>query len=339
MGLTSVLHKINASRDRGFPWSAPSWPETLPRPAPERRLGIDYPTEWARRYPARLLRAIVLDNLTRPVTHLVASPEVRGAEMLALVEPPAIFVANHASYLDTPLLLSVLPARFRHNTVVAAAADHFFDRRWKAHVWALALAAVPIERQRVNRRSTDLAADLIERGWNLIIYPEGSRSPDGWFQPFRAGAAYLAARTACRVVPVHIEGTFRILPRDSHGLRRSPTRVTFGTPMSAEAGEDARRLGTRIEEALGILADESRSDFWSARLRAASGTTTSPRGPDASPWRRSWAFGPSPEQHDETDERRWAIKPRADSASRRGLGLPRQGGSAAARNKTSRTTR
>ncbi len=323
MALASVLHRMYPSRDRRFPWSAPDWPETLPRPAPERRLGVDYPTEWARRYPSRLLRAIVLDNLTRPVTHLVASPEVRGAEMLTLVEPPAIFVANHTSHIDTPLLLSVLPARFRHSTIVAAAADHFFDRRWKAHLWALALAAVPIERQRVNRRSADLVADLLERGWNLIIYPEGSRSPDGWFGPFHAGAAYLAARTGRPVVPVHIEGTFRILPREGHGLRRSPTRVTFGTPMSTGPGEDVRHLATRIEEALGILADESSTDFWSARLRAASATTPSPRGPAVSAWRRSWALGPPPERRDETDERRWAIEkktePGTEGASRLGL--------------------
>jgi 1-acyl-sn-glycerol-3-phosphate acyltransferase len=276
------------------------------------------------------LRAIVLDTLTRPVAHLVASPEVRGAEMLGFVEPPAIFVANHTSHVDTPLLLSVLPARFRHHTVVAAAADHFFDRRWKAHVWALALAAIPIERQRVNRRSADLAAELIESGWNLVIYPEGGRSPDGWFQPFRGGAAYLAARTGSAVVPVHIEGTFRILPRDGRRLHRSPTRVTFGTPMSPEAGEDARRLGARIEEALAALADESRTDFWSARRRATSGTTISPRGPAASPWRRSWALGPDPEQRDASDEGRWAVPDRAAngglfSDERRRQGIARRG--------------
>jgi 1-acyl-sn-glycerol-3-phosphate acyltransferase len=319
MTLGSILHKATGSKDREFPWSAPLWPETVPRPAPERELGVDYPTGWARKYPARLLRAVVIDNLTRPLAHLVASPEVRGAEILELVDPPAIFVANHTSHVDTPLLLSLLPSRFRHHTVVAAAADHFFDRRWKAHLWALALAAIPIERQRVSRRSAELPAELIERGWNLLIYPEGGRSPDGWFQPFRGGAAYLAARTGSPVVPVHIEGTFRILPRDGHRLRRNPTRVTFGTPISPEQGEDARRLGTRIEEAIATLADESHSDFWSARKRAASGTTVSPRGPAASPWRRYWALGPDPQDEEVTGDTRWAV-------SERGTGKPRSAG-------------
>ncbi len=308
MALESVIRRIGASRERKFPWSAPSWPESLSRPAPDRRLGADYATDWARRYPSRLVRALLIDNVTRPLAHLVASPGVRGDEVLELVRPPVIFVANHSSHVDTPLLLAVLPTRFRHNTVVAAAADHFFDRRWKAHLWALALAAIPIERQRVNRRSADLAAELIEDGWNLLIYPEGSRSPDGWFGEFRAGAAYLAKRTGCPVVPVHVDGTFRILPRDGDRLRRSPTRVTFGTPLHPSSDEDARHLGARIEQALALLADECGSDFWSARRRAASGSTPSPRGPDASAWRRAWALGPPREKNEDEQTGRWAME-------------------------------
>jgi 1-acyl-sn-glycerol-3-phosphate acyltransferase len=75
------------------------------RAGPERHLGVDYDTAWSRRYPARLARAVVLDTITRPLAHLVASPEVRGDEILELVEAPAIYVANHASHVDTPLLL------------------------------------------------------------------------------------------------------------------------------------------------------------------------------------------------------------------------------------------
>ena len=83
----------------------------------------------------------------------------------------------------------------RHHTIVAAASDFFFDRTWKSILWSFSLAAIPIERSKVNRRSADTAAELIEEGWNLVIFPEGGRSPDGWTQPFRGGAAYLARRT------------------------------------------------------------------------------------------------------------------------------------------------
>jgi 1-acyl-sn-glycerol-3-phosphate acyltransferase len=277
------------------------------RTAPERRLGVDYDTDWSRRYGARLVRAVLLDNVTRPLAHVIASPEVRGAEMLTLVEAPTIFVANHTSHVDTGLLLSILPQRFRHRTVVAGAADYFFDRRWKAHLFALGLGAIPIERHKVNRKSVDTAARLLEEGWSLIIFPEGGRSPDGWFQEFSGGAAYMAGRTGRSVVPVHIEGTGRILPKDGSHLRRHQTRITFGTPLSPAEGESARRFGTRIETTLATMADENRTDWWTARRRAAAGTTPSPRGPDAAAWRRAWALGGDRGPTPEVDEGRWAV--------------------------------
>jgi len=301
------MRRTGRLRPEGLPWAAPSWPGSVERAAPRRRLGIDYDTEWTRRYPARLARAVVLDNVTRPLAHIVASPEVRGDEILELVEAPAIYVANHASHIDTGLLLSVLPAVVRHKTVVAAAADHFFDRRFKAHLWSLVLAAVPIERHRVNRKSAEDATELVRGGWNLIIFPEGGRSPDGWFQAMRGGAAYVATRTGRPVVPVHIEGTYRIWPRGGKRLRRSPTRITFGSPIAASEGETARHLEARIDTALAVLADESRSDWWTARRHAGAGETPSPRGPAASPWRRAWALGPDPHQSTEDDDSRWAL--------------------------------
>jgi 1-acyl-sn-glycerol-3-phosphate acyltransferase len=305
--MTSALRHLGRLRPSGFPWASPTWPATVERPAPERHLGADYDTEWSRRYGARLVRAMVIDNVTRPLVHVVASPEVRGAEVLELVEAPAIYVANHASHVDTPLLLTVLPPRIRHRTVVAAAADHFFDRRWKAHLSALAMALIPIERHRVNRRSAENAADLIGQGWNLVVYPEGGRTHDGWFGAMRGGAAYLANRTGRPVVPVHIDGTYRILPRGGDRLRRSPTCVTFGSPIVAGEGESTHRLEVRISNALAVLADEARTDWWSARRRAGAGQTPSPGGPDASPWRRAWALGPGADDAGRTDPGRWAL--------------------------------
>ena len=287
-----ALNRLRAGRR--FPLSKPTWPAGVPRPAPERKVGLDYDHEWSRSYPVRLARAVVLDDVMRPAARLVAPTTVRGAEHLRDVAGPVIFAANHASHLDTPILLTTLPARFRHRTVVAAAADYFFDRSWKAVLWSFSLAAVPIERSRVNRRSADVAAGLLAEGWNLLIFPEGGRSPDGWAQPFRGGAAYLSRRTGRPVVPVHIHGTRDVLPKASGGLRRlrrAPVAVLFGSPLMSDDGEDARHFGARIETAVAVLADELRSDWWTARQRAAAGTTTPPRGPDAGLWRRAWLLG------------------------------------------------
>jgi hypothetical protein len=81
-------------------------------------------------------------------------------------------------------------------------------------------------------------------------------------------------------------------------------------PLGADEGEDARRFGARIEAALAAMADEDRSDWWSARRRAAQGTTPPATGPEASPWRRAWALGPDPRDADHLDPGRWAVETR-----------------------------
>jgi 1-acyl-sn-glycerol-3-phosphate acyltransferase len=331
MGTVRLRARLGAAR---FPLAAPTWPSSVPRPDPERHIGLDYDHDWSRRYPVRLARAVVMDNVARPAARVLAPATVRGLEHLARVEGPVIFAANHASHLDTPLLLTTLPVAFRHRTVVAAASDYFFDRTWKAALFSFALAAIPIERSKVNRRSADLAAELLEGGWNLVIFPEGGRSPDGWTQSFRGGAAYLARRTGRPVVPVYLHGTRHLLPkrpeRDTpppggsgtasrHGgrLRRSPIAVLFGPPLSPDDGESAHRFSERVEAAVALLAGEVRSDWWQARRAVSAmdpraGADVAHRGPDASPWRRAWGLDAAPSLRSGPD---WPEVPRWSGAA------------------------
>lgn len=273
-----------------FPWVEPSWPTTLERVVTP-KVGVAYDTAWARRYGVRLVRALLMENLTRPALRVLADPTVAGLDRLDGVEGPVVFAANHASHLDAPLILTSLPARLRHRTVVSAAADYFFDRPWKAVVSAGLIGAIPTERRRVSRRSMDVAADLLGHGWSLVFFPEGGRSPDGWAQRFGGGAAYLAQRVGVPVVPVHVEGTGDILGKRRPGLRRGSATVTFGRPLLAAEGLSTRRLGDLIEAAVTALADEATTDWWSARLRAGSGASPVSTGPKAVSWRRAWALG------------------------------------------------
>jgi len=273
-----------------FPLGPPTWPGTVPRPPLPSRTGADFETAWARKAPARAARAAWVDLVVRPAVHAVASPQVDGRERLEVVEAPAIFAANHHSHLDTGLLLSTLPERFRRRTVVAAAADYFFTTPGRGRLNALLVGAVPVERLRVNRRSSDLCAELVGEGWNLLIFPEGGRSPDGWGQEFRGGAAYLALRTGRPLVPVHLGGTGRIWPKGQKLPRPGSAHVSFGSPLAPGEGESARRLGMRLEAAVALLADELSSDWWSARRRAAEGLTPAMTGPEAGSWRRAWAL-------------------------------------------------
>lgn len=287
-----------------FPLRAPTWPGGVERPPPERKTGVDFETEWARKYPARLARAALIDGVTRPAVRVVASPTVRGLDRIRGLDGPAVFASNHASHVDTPLLLSSLPSRFRHRTIVGAAADYFFDKRWKGTMWALVLNAIPIERTKVSRRSAELAVDLVRDGWSMVIYPEGGRTPDGWAQEFRGGAAFVARQCNVPVVPIHIEGTRRILRRGGGKFRLSNTTVTFGAPMWPAEGEDARKFAARIAASVAELADEQATDWWSARRRAAAGKTPSLSGPGAGAWRRTWALGED-RRRTGPDEVRW----------------------------------
>ena len=112
--------------------------------------------------------------------------------------------------------------------------------------------------------------------------------PDGWGQEFKGGAAYLAIRQQVPVVPVHIAGTDKILPKGSNRPRPGSTVLSFGDPIIARPGEDARRLSVRIEAGVAALADEATSDWWQARQRAHAGATPSLSGPDVVSWRRAW---------------------------------------------------
>lgn len=292
MAVSNLLARLVAPvRRRGFPFTAPTWPGGVERPPVERTLGSDYDASWGRKPTVRAVRAVLLDGVTRPVVHALAAPAVHGEDRLVGLDGPVVFAANHASHLDTPLLLVALPERFRHRAVVAAGADYFFDRRWKAVAATLFLAAIPVERSKVSRRSAQVAEEAVRDGWSLVIFPEGGRSPDGWGQGFKPGAAWVAARVGVPVVPVHLEGTRRILRKGRSRITPSTTTVTFGAPLRAEPKEDPRDFAARIERAVTELADEQASDWWSARRRAAAGATPPLRGPGTSPWRRSWDLG------------------------------------------------
>jgi 1-acyl-sn-glycerol-3-phosphate acyltransferase len=297
-----LVHKVE------FPLRAPSVPAGVELPPSKRKMGGEYETEWARKPAARAARRLLLDGLTRPAVRAIADPEVRGLDRVEHVDGPVIFAANHHSHLDTPVLLTALPNRFRHKTFVVGAADYFFTNRVTSAASALALNAIPMERTKVGRRSADQAGELIADEWNMVIFPEGGRSPDGWAQDFKPGAAYLAHRYAVPVVPVHLLGTDRLLPKGADKLRRGQTVVTFGHALVLGEDEDYRKFSDRIEAAVAALADEAETDWWSARQRAHATTTPSLTGPDVGAWRRIWALGdrtPRGRTVDRVPVRRW----------------------------------
>lgn len=240
-------------------------------------LGLDFPTDWSRKEPARAVRDVLLAGVVTPFMRFLSSMDVRGAETLP-VGQTMIFAANHVSHLDTPLVLSALPVPVRRRTVVAAALDTFFTRATKAVPTVMLFNAIPIERHKVNRRSAELAQRLLEEHWHLLIYPEGGRTTNGDLQEFRGGAAYLSERTGAVVVPTFVCGAGGLMgPRyakaDVYTQGRMELRhkviVAFGPALHQLEGENIRRFGTRIHEAVALLGrDVSGNDDYGRRATA-----------------------------------------------------------------------
>jgi len=289
IGELNRLSPLRMARSLGFPYTSAPTPRGVEPPPVVERLGDAYETDWARHPLARWSRRAALGTVGRAVTQVTCRPTVTNADRMAGLDGPAIFVANHHSHLDTTLLLTTLPRPWRDELVVAAAADYFFDSWPRATLAAWAYGAVPMERRKVSRHSADRAARLLADGWSLVIFPEGGRTPDGWGQEHKGGAAYLGVRCGVPVVPLHLEGTGRVLPKGRRLPEPGEVTLNIGAPLRATDGEHARSFSTRIEAAIATLADETTSDWWSALRRAHATATPSLKGPDVDSWRRDWS--------------------------------------------------
>jgi 1-acyl-sn-glycerol-3-phosphate acyltransferase len=266
MALRDELRLLHHGRDwRGrstAPRSAEPWvPEVTER---------EFPTAWARSKLAVAVRGGLTTRVLRGVVWGQTNTVVEGTSYLDELRGPALFIANHSSHLDTPLVLGSLPKRFADRVAVGAAADYFFDTRWRAVTTALVFNAFPVERYG-SRRLRSLASDLIDQGWSLLIYPEGTRSEDGWMSPFRIGTAYLAVGKNIPVVPIAICGSYAAMPRGRNWPQPGRPRITirYGRPLRPAEGEKAADFRRRMAEAVARLAAEEQLG-WYAALRAAS---------------------------------------------------------------------
>lgn len=279
---------------RGWRWGRrPQVPRTAEPWVPESRSTI-FPSDWARRKPAMMAREIAQKGGLEPVFRSSVRTDVQGLDVLDRIDGPVIFAANHASHLDTPLVLLSLPAEWRRRTAVAAAADYFFDTWWRAVGSSVLFNTFPIDRRGGTMSATP--GEVLADGWSLLIFPEGTRSKDGWIHNFRMGAAFLAHEHGVPVVPVAHRGTFAAMPRGRSwpAPGRRQLTIRFGEPLSPTPGESVREFAPRIKDAVAALLDEDRTSWWEARRRVASGTTPDPAGPPVAQWRRLWEQSESP---------------------------------------------
>ncbi len=201
---------------------------------------LDVP--WARSRWAISAREAVLRFLLAPLMNIYTRRRTTGRDKLARMRQPVILVANHVSHMDTPVILASLPRRLRKRTVVGAASDYFYRNRWVAMVVSLIFNTVPMDRcgGGLDKQAASHLDRLLDRGWNLLIFPEGTRSRSGGPGRLKRGAAVLAARHHMSIVPIRVTGTHNAMPpgrfwpsrvHARNGSKRHAVSISFGDPI------------------------------------------------------------------------------------------------------------
>ena len=170
----------------------------------------------------------------------------------APVADQRVYFANHTSNLDFVLLWASLPDDLRRRTRPVAGRDYWKGglREWLA---SRVFRAVLIERRTVTRDSNPLTPmlDTLRGGESLIIFPEGTRNPNGEVNPFRPGLFHIAkALPEIQLVPVFIENLNRVLPKGEILPVPMLCSVTFGEPLRLAQGEMKPDFLTRARDAM-----------------------------------------------------------------------------------------
>jgi 1-acyl-sn-glycerol-3-phosphate acyltransferase len=212
---------------------------------------------WSRSPPARAVREAALMGVLSPLMDLYTRRTVRGREHFDGLEAPVLFVANHSSHMDTPVILRALPRPWRRRTAVAAAADYFYAKRRLGWTVSLFFGTVPMARdgRGLDDDSTAHIDALFRQGWSLVMFAEGTRSRDGSVGKLRSGAAVLAAQYGLPLMPIHVTGTHDVMPVGRYWMRlppgrpiprRRPIEIRFGAPIRPEGTEHRHDVMERV---------------------------------------------------------------------------------------------
>lgn len=175
--------------------------------------------------------------------------EVKGLENVDSAKS-YVFMANHLSFLDGPLLFYIIPQKVR---VIL-----------KKSIFRLPVVGpgmrfvgfIPVDRKRASggKKSIDEAARLMkERGYSFLIFPEGTRSRTGQLQPFKRGGFFLAIAAQAPIIPITIKGTFELMPKGRIFPRSGEVRVIFHSPIETrgKSAEDIPFLVEEVTKAIG----------------------------------------------------------------------------------------
>jgi len=199
-----------------------------------------------------------------------ARVQVEGLDKID-ISKPQVYVVNHLSAFDIPVLYTHLPFQFR----ILAKKELFRYPFMGWHLHRSGQIPVVLENPKASVRSLNLAVAAIKKGNSLVIFPEGGRSPNGQLQSFMGGAFYAAVKAQVNVVPVVLVGTYEMLKMNSYHIKPGPVQMVVGAPIST-AGMSTRDIAKITEQARVIIGDVYYSRCLVPDLRAEQPGTNEP---------------------------------------------------------------
>ncbi|MBN1571545.1 MAG: AMP-binding protein [Acidobacteria bacterium] len=233
----------------------------------DQRTSFHYP-RWAQNLFFSALRILVYYLLSYPATLLMAFPRIHGRDNLRNLRGPVLFVANHITQVDIGFILAALPLRYRHRLAVAMLgellqamryppAEMTFIKRWMEKIsygMVVALFNVfPLPQKTGFRGSFAFAGESADRGYSILVFPEGKRTQDGNLSPFQAGVGLMATNLGIPVVPVKIDGLFNLKRAGKKFSRPGTVKVTIGSAVQYASGEDPLKIAQDLEKRMRSL--------------------------------------------------------------------------------------
>jgi long-chain acyl-CoA synthetase len=225
-----------------------------------------YPA-WVQRWPVTWIRFVVHYTLLLPSVFVLGWPRIIGRDNLRDVQGPVLAVCNHIGDVDVGFILAALPAHLRHKLATAAGGEalealrtppatrNFFKRIFDRIEWFFGVSLLnlfPLPRDAGFRDSFAFAGESVDRGYSVLVFPEGHHTTDGKMRPFRAGVGLLVNDLKIPVVPMRIDGLFEVKQAGKRTARPYQIKVKIGVPVSFAAGtkpEDiAAQLQAKVEQ-------------------------------------------------------------------------------------------
>ncbi len=231
-----------------------------------------YP-RWPWSWPVQAIRVAFLELVMRPLIWLLAAPRV-VRESTDLPAGPLLVIANHVTAYDGPLVLYALPPRLRRRMAAAMSGEMLRDLRQgrnQANPVLNLLAPLgyglitalfnvfPLPRLRGFRRSFAHAGEALDRGYSVMIFPEGRRSHGAQMQPFRPGIGILAQESNVAVLPVFLDGLGGAgLEKAKRGwLHNGRVAVYTGRAIPIDAAMDPAQLTALLEQSVRRLGSDT----------------------------------------------------------------------------------